>query len=503
MTQHNPAHSTDHAAHGHGSAAHAGHGEHGHAMLQYQPALPIPNGKLFMWLFLSTEIMFFAGLIGVYIVLRFGAPVWPRPHDVHLSEPIGALNTFILICSSVTVVLALEACKAGQRGASKFWLALTLALGALFLVIKAFEYQAKFAHGIYPALPRSRIYERADAYYTLAVRERGRQLNSQFRLRLAELEQQRADNPTASEALQAEIAELEHRLAILDNDVMRLANEPAVSDPTPMSPEERWQRLRHDREALARSIMPHYAGHAPTSGRIAQVESGPEVRIYIPAAPAPDATPSDATPAAAPASAAAEPPGESAAAANAGETPAAAPPDGQGAPAEPASAGRHEVRRRVRIVSPGHGLLDGERVAIQGVQATDKDGADLSGDINGRWTVDVIDSDTFELEMSYLEPGARYVADSGTWRVTGGLNEEFSWMNMPMVIASGNMWAATYFTLTGFHALHVLAGLVAFTIMLLCMDFGRQRASTIETAGLYWHFVDLVWIFLFPLLYLF
>src|SRR6266436_3185598 len=51
--------------------------------LEYQPALPISNGKLFMWLFLSTEIMFFAGLIGVYIVLRFGAPVWPATHEVH------------------------------------------------------------------------------------------------------------------------------------------------------------------------------------------------------------------------------------------------------------------------------------------------------------------------------------------------------------------------------------------------------------------------------------
>jgi len=45
--------------------------------LQYQQALPIPNGKTCLWLFLSTEIMFFAGLIGTYIVLRFGAIAWP------------------------------------------------------------------------------------------------------------------------------------------------------------------------------------------------------------------------------------------------------------------------------------------------------------------------------------------------------------------------------------------------------------------------------------------
>ena len=59
-----------------------------HIKLQYQPGLPIPLGKTIIWLFLSTEIMFFAGLIGTYVVLRFGAPTWPLTHEVHLSEPI-------------------------------------------------------------------------------------------------------------------------------------------------------------------------------------------------------------------------------------------------------------------------------------------------------------------------------------------------------------------------------------------------------------------------------
>ena len=86
----------------------AEHALHHPPKLEYQPALPLPNGKLFMWLFLSTEIMFFAGLIGTYIVLRFGAMIWPTPHAVHLSEPTGAFNTFVLICSSVTIVLSLE-----------------------------------------------------------------------------------------------------------------------------------------------------------------------------------------------------------------------------------------------------------------------------------------------------------------------------------------------------------------------------------------------------------
>src|SRR5687768_10978026 len=109
----------------------ADHAHHAPLKLVYQPALPLPNGKLMMWLFLSTEIMFFAALIGVYIVIRFGSPAWPLPHDVHLVEVIGFVNTFVLICSSVTVVLALESAKSNRAGTAKLWIMLTLSLGSV------------------------------------------------------------------------------------------------------------------------------------------------------------------------------------------------------------------------------------------------------------------------------------------------------------------------------------------------------------------------------------
>src|SRR5437870_13520476 len=72
--------------------------------------LPLPHGKLAMWLFLVSEIMFFTALIGAYIILRNGQPTptepWPAPHDVHLVERPGALHTVVLSCSSLTIVLA-------------------------------------------------------------------------------------------------------------------------------------------------------------------------------------------------------------------------------------------------------------------------------------------------------------------------------------------------------------------------------------------------------------
>src|SRR6478735_4193225 len=134
-------------------------GHHAHIKLEYQPSIPIPNGKL--CLFLSTEIMFFAGLIGAYIVLRFGSPhgSWPLPHDVHLVEWIGAMNTFVLICSSVTIVLAYEAAKSNAVAMARGWLFLTLILGSMFLGVKMVEYTSKFSHGIYPAAPRSLLHE--------------------------------------------------------------------------------------------------------------------------------------------------------------------------------------------------------------------------------------------------------------------------------------------------------------------------------------------------------
>src|SRR6516165_5915167 len=105
---------------------------------QSHMGLPLPNGKLAMWLFLVTEIMFFTALIGTYLILRSSIPTdprdvikWPAPHDVHLVEWIGAFNTFVLILSSLTVVLAHYAAGNGNTKAAIGYVAVTLALGGV------------------------------------------------------------------------------------------------------------------------------------------------------------------------------------------------------------------------------------------------------------------------------------------------------------------------------------------------------------------------------------
>jgi cytochrome c oxidase subunit 3 len=122
---------------------------------QEHMGLPLPHGKVAMWLFLVTEIMFFTALIGTYIVLRHGTPAnspfsWPTPHQVHLIEWIGAVNTFVLILSSFTVVLAHHAAVKGDMKKVTRHIAATLTLGAVFLGIKAYEYNSKFQHDILP-----------------------------------------------------------------------------------------------------------------------------------------------------------------------------------------------------------------------------------------------------------------------------------------------------------------------------------------------------------------
>jgi heme/copper-type cytochrome/quinol oxidase subunit 3 len=109
--------------------------------------LDVYTQKVGMWVFLCSEVMFFAGLIGSYVVLRFGASdAWGAPGEV-LNVPVTAVNTFILICSSVTMVKAFAAAEAGdQRGIRMFLLATTL-LGATFLGVQAFEYTELVRHG--------------------------------------------------------------------------------------------------------------------------------------------------------------------------------------------------------------------------------------------------------------------------------------------------------------------------------------------------------------------
>lgn len=114
------------------------------------PVTGITNSKLGIWLFIASEIMLFGGLFSAYILLRNGVPDWPHGAS-HLNIPLATLNTLILITSSVTMVMSWAAVKENNCSSYRKNMALTVGLGALFLVIKSFEYAAKFEHHHYPS----------------------------------------------------------------------------------------------------------------------------------------------------------------------------------------------------------------------------------------------------------------------------------------------------------------------------------------------------------------
>lgn len=346
--------------------------DHHHEGFDYQPALPIPNGKLCLWLFLSTEIMFFAGLIGAYIVLRFGAISWPSTHDVHLVEYFGAINTAVLIASSITVVLALEASKKDNAAGARMWMIITLILGTVFLGVKAYEYKAKFDHLIYPALPHSAIYEKPDVNYSAAVRAR-----------LAELT---AELPKQSERTEADHAKAD----VIEEVQVKLTEAEILLRTKPDSPEGRIAMHR-----VAEMIYPRASVQGQTFA-IPETHQDHEDHGHQ----------------------------------------------------------EQEPAKAASLTHPGFRLVS----------------AEAEGDHSGGHVI--------------------------------GLNDEHPWLKLPIMIPGGNLWASTYFLVTGFHAIHVVVGLIAFVI-LLTMNLGKANSGVIENVGLYWHFVDLVWIFLFPILYLF
>ena len=112
--------------------------------VEARPDTGLANGKLGIWLFLASEVMLFGALFSTYIILRMGAPEWPHGE---LSVPLGAINTVILITSSVTMVMAWASLKLNDWAKHRLYLIATFVLAGIFLVNKYFEYADHFAQG--------------------------------------------------------------------------------------------------------------------------------------------------------------------------------------------------------------------------------------------------------------------------------------------------------------------------------------------------------------------
>jgi cytochrome c oxidase subunit III len=267
---------------------------------------PTPPGKVAIWLFLASEVMFFIGLLATYIIFRSGSPKIFAEHAAGLSKTLAGINTLVLIFSSLTMALGVDAAQKGLRSRTIVCLALTFACACGFMGIKTIEYENKFTH------------------HTVVAKDP-------------------ADG----------------KLYVYDGHV-----------------------------------------HEHTSDGFVLV--GPR----------------------------------------------AAMPDG---------------------VFDIHWMSERQVEQLAGMQKREGEGAERSGPggVGEKWTI----------RRSDISQDITY----GPWK---------------------NVFYASYFVTTGVHGLHVLGGMVALAILLVHAIRGKLLAPHTEYVGLYWHFVDLVWIFLFPLLYL-
>ena len=121
-----------------------GHGLH------MTPEQEYSSSKLGMWLFLGTEIMLFGGLFAAYAIFRAKYPEMFAESHEELNRTMGAINTCILIFSSLTMAIAVTAIQKGKKKMAGLLILVTILCGLGFGVVKYFEYSAKFHHGIYP-----------------------------------------------------------------------------------------------------------------------------------------------------------------------------------------------------------------------------------------------------------------------------------------------------------------------------------------------------------------
>ena len=280
---------------------------------------PTPPGKVAIWLFLASEVMFFIAILGTYIILRSGSHELFAKFAATLSKGAAGANTVVLILSSLTMALSVDAAQKNQRKKLIVCLLMTFACACTFMGIKAWEYNTKWVH------------------HTIVYRENAS-----------------ADPKTAA-------------FYVIDGHVTH----------------------RDDKELKihgSRMAMPTHGSFDIHMIGEADIKAGGEAHA-------------------------------------ASGSPAAE----RAAGSETAHQEMHEPEYTIPI-------------------------ANISQDIN------------------YLP-----------WK---------------------NLFFASYFTLTGVHGIHVLGGMIPIFILMSQAIRGKIFAPATEYVGLYWHFVDLVWIFLFPLLYL-
>ncbi len=383
-----------------------------------RPDTGLANPKLGIWLFLASEVMLFGGLFAGYIFMRLGAEPWMWPHG-WLNVPVGTFNTFVLIASSVTVILSWESLKMRKYKAFRSWLAATWLCGLAFLTIKlSYEWPAKFHHfGAYVQKDAAHKYEALlgnenqgdvkghetrKGYSRLFIGGHLDMENDKFAMASASVpyvQEATLDavlafgkdetNPTTQAALFSRRDTMLKHLVVRDEDIAAL----------------KAPNLEHEKKAAILHRMNTISLHAVDAENAKPYDADNDKAHFLP---------------------------------------------------------------REQILISQLGLKDNPNVHVVKSVESGKD------------------------EHHFIVDKRDLISGHGP------------------LVPKLNTYLACYFMITGLHGLHVLGGCIVFIYFWLPIKGGsklfhtnpQQLCNRIEVSGLFWHLVDLIWIFVFPLFYL-
>ncbi|HUF61311.1 MAG TPA: cytochrome c oxidase subunit 3 [Verrucomicrobiales bacterium] len=487
------------------------------------------NAKIGIWLFLASEVMLFGGLFSSYIFLRLGAD-YPWPNG-ELNVPLGFVNTVILILSSVFVVMAWASLKMRQYGSYLKWMTAVVLCALVFLVNKGFEYYAKFEHKTVVLKDRSVLAGHIPRGESAEIRFRAKYATVDFAtgnhrfLRFI-------DNDARFFSEKGEVkmgrawfqrhrkaSQLQARADYLGGEASRLEGEAEAAHGTAAEDlRKHAEALRRESRALAAEVKESYPDLEDFAGSSSmRFELRPEAEISVPRKEVTawgdnELTFRDAT--------LLEGLLESAVVKlevdeiDLREYFSRS--EHGGAERDAAGAGifRHlpmGVREAfVHHREAGQAEFEAKRAAWER-KNPEKAFPEPAYPAYDKVYLDALHFEGGGSSKEEEKHGVGGGADAGE---PGGEHhhpvvtipyEDIRFFSS--YTPKKNTYYAIYFTLTGLHALHVLGGALVLSFFLF---FGKSLyrknpehlANRVEVGGLFWHFVDLVWIFLFPILYL-
>jgi cytochrome c oxidase subunit 3 len=440
---------------GHGHDAHGHDHEHAaHPFLQHHfdtPQQQFDAGKLGIWLFLVTEVLFFAGLFCAYTVYRAQNPQMFNYAHYFLNTTMGAINTVVLLVSSLTAAWAVRNAQLGQRTLLIVNILITIGCACTFMCVKYFEY----SHKVHDGLLWGRHFNPKEEAWELEYFKHKHPEAFELAEKLRELEKAApapvaaAPAPAETVAPTTEASAAPARPAAPPPEAGAAAaahppEEAAPKDaPRAIEPPQPGMAKAPEQRAAAEKINAARAG----PGAEAQATAKKHTGQTVPEGSNADPSALDAEQKAAPA-----------------ET-AAAPTEAAGTPAAEAPAPTAGAVAAAAAGAPEHSAA----------------------------------AEAMELVSKASPAALKPLVDAG---IIGEPSRGVTTVGRPR---NTHIFFGIYFFMTGLHGFHVLCGIGVWIWMLVRAvkgHFGASYFGPIDYAALYWHLVDLIWIYLFPLLYL-